>query len=119
MAGLVPHKSHHHIPDSATSELNLSVPPKLTPKALERVDSVGDLWLAPNNCKMKTHTFHIPANKITRFLSDLKSKVSAFEVLSALIWKSMSKINENPKETSKGDHSWYKQIPEKRIRVSK
>ncbi|XP_050379188.1 protein ECERIFERUM 2-like [Argentina anserina] len=98
MASPMPHKSLH-IPDSAVSELALSVLPKQTPKALKRVDPVGDLWLTPSNCKMKTHTFHIPADKFNHFLSDQIYKFSAFEVLSAVIWKSMSKINEDPEET--------------------
>ncbi|XP_062030036.1 protein ECERIFERUM 2-like [Rosa rugosa] len=98
MAGPVPHKSLH-IPDFAKSELPLSVLPKLKPNSLRRVDSVGDLWLTPNNCKMKMHTFHVPADKINHLLSDQRSKVSAFEVISALIWKFMSKIKKNPEET--------------------
>ncbi|KAL6179316.1 hypothetical protein ACLB2K_050832 [Fragaria x ananassa] len=100
MADPVPHKSLHIPPDSAKSKLPLSVHPNLiTPSFLKRVDSVGDLWFAPNNCKMKTHTFHVHAEKINHFLSDQKPKVSAFEVLSAIIWKSLSKIKENAEET--------------------
>ncbi|XP_040366090.1 protein ECERIFERUM 2 [Rosa chinensis] len=99
MAGYVPHKSLH-VPDwPAKPKLPLLVLPKVTPNALKRIDSVGDLWLAPNNCKMKTHTFHVPRAKINHFLSDQKFKVSAFEVFSAIIWKTLSKIKENPEET--------------------
>ncbi|XP_062029642.1 protein ECERIFERUM 2-like [Rosa rugosa] len=99
MAGLVPHKSLH-VPDRpAKSEPPLSVLPNLIPNVVKRVDSVGDLWLTPNNCKMKTHTFHVQAEKINHFLSNQRSKVSAFEVLSAIIWRALSKIKADPEET--------------------
>ncbi|KAL6180118.1 hypothetical protein ACLB2K_046786 [Fragaria x ananassa] len=99
MAGHKQQKSLH-VPDSAKSEFPVSVLPNIvSPNAVKKVDLVGDLWLTPNNSKMKTHTFYIHGEKINHFLSDQNSKVSAFEVLSAIIWKSLSKIKENAKET--------------------
>ncbi|XP_050379189.1 protein ECERIFERUM 26-like [Argentina anserina] len=98
LAGQMQQKSLQ-IPDSAKDEFQVSELPKLTPSAVKRVDLVGDLWLTPNISKMKTHTFYVHVEKINRFLSDKKSKVSAFEVISAIIWKFLSKIKENAEET--------------------
>ncbi|XP_061988150.1 protein ECERIFERUM 2-like [Rosa rugosa] len=98
MAGHMPLKSQH-MPDPAKYEFPLLVLPKLTPNALKRVDSVGDSWVTPSSCKMKTHTFHVPTDKVDHFLSNQTAKVSAFEVLSAIIWKSLSKSRESPEQS--------------------
>lgn len=66
-------------------------------RSVELLDPLGDNWLTPNNLKMHTHTFHITEKKLTSLLSKGKCKyenVEPFEVISAVVWKSMVKIKE-------------------------
>ncbi|XP_008219248.1 PREDICTED: protein ECERIFERUM 1 [Prunus mume] len=97
MAGHLPLKPLH-VPVPGKPEFPAPSTPN-TSSSLKRVDSVGDYWVTPNNCKMRKHTFHVSAKKLDHLLSNQSTKFSAFEVLSAIIWKSLSKIKENSAQT--------------------
>lgn len=65
---------------------------------IKRVDPVGDLWQTPSNYNMKTHSFKFTTKQLRQVESTAckkAAKVSLFEVISALIWKSLSKIRED------------------------
>ncbi|XP_012838847.1 PREDICTED: protein ECERIFERUM 1 [Erythranthe guttata] len=67
--------------------------------SLKPLDSLGDNWLTPNNFKMQTHTFHITQKQLNSLLSEDRNKcnkitINPFEVISAIVWKSMAKIKE-------------------------
>ncbi|KAL6527298.1 hypothetical protein OROGR_016388 [Orobanche gracilis] len=55
---------------------------------------LGDNWLTPNNIKMQTHTFRISEKQLCNLLSEENKntyRVKPFEVISAVVWKSMAK----------------------------
>ncbi|KAM7257645.1 hypothetical protein ACFE04_013386 [Oxalis oulophora] len=64
--------------------------------ALKQVNPIGpDHWLISNPCKTKTHTFTIPTtllDDITKSSSMFNPNVSHFDLISAMIWKIISKI---------------------------
>lgn len=65
--------------------------------SLKRVSPVGDYWVAPNNCKMRTHSFHITGPQLHNLLFNIcglspSEKIKPFEFISAIIWKSLAKI---------------------------
>ncbi|KAM1092460.1 hypothetical protein ACFX19_020039 [Malus domestica] len=105
MAGHVPRKLLHVPPPGKHEFPSLSSVPK-TPFSLKRVDPVGDYWVTPNNYKMRKHIFHVSAEKLDHLVSNIScppsnqsAKVSsAFEVLSAIIWKTLSKIKESSEQ---------------------
>ncbi|KAM1120028.1 hypothetical protein EV1_043758 [Malus domestica] len=63
-------------------------------------DPIGDFCVTPNKYRTRKHMFHVFAEKLDHLVSNIScppsnqsAKVSsAFEVLSAIIWKSLSKI---------------------------
>ncbi|EEF48633.1 Anthranilate N-benzoyltransferase protein, putative [Ricinus communis] len=97
--GHVPCKSLH-VPNTNEPECPPSIPRE--PFSLKRVDPVGDYWLTTNNCKMETYSFVFTAKQLDTILSESaisdlfqSSKISHFEVISAIIWKLLSKIRED------------------------
>ncbi|KAF2299795.1 hypothetical protein GH714_003449 [Hevea brasiliensis] len=97
MKGQVPSKSLH-LPHSKKPEYPLST--HREPFSLRRVEPVGDCWLTPNNCKMETHSFHFTAKQLDNIVSNISGlvhpvKISQFEVIVAILWKSLSKIRED------------------------
>ncbi|KAK3423465.1 hypothetical protein EUGRSUZ_F00422 [Eucalyptus grandis] len=66
------------------------------PSTIKRVNPVGDCWLVVNNCKLATYSIHITMQQLDHIMGKYglfgESKTSHFELLSALIWKSLSKI---------------------------
>ncbi|KAL6511175.1 hypothetical protein OROHE_020544 [Orobanche hederae] len=59
---------------------------------------LGDNWLTPNNFKMQTHTFRISEEQLSKLLSEENKhtyRVKPFEVISAVVWKSMAKTRGN------------------------
>lgn len=65
--------------------------------SLKRVGPVGDYWVAPNNCKMRTHSFDITGQQLNHLLSNIcglspSDNIRPFEYISAIIWKSLAKI---------------------------
>lgn len=73
------------------------------PYSIKMVDPVGDHWQTTNNCRMQIHSFHFTAKHLNRLLSkasetsrDCNSlanlQMKPFEVISAVIWKSLAKI---------------------------
>lgn len=102
MSSHVPKKSLH-VPSPKKSEFP---PSTISYKAftLKEIDPVGNCWLPPNNTKMRTHSFQISSKQLEKLMSTIckdkqlsLTKASHFEILSAIIWKSLSRI----KETSK------------------
>ncbi|KAK3030763.1 hypothetical protein RJ639_036567 [Escallonia herrerae] len=78
-----------------TGKLQFPSPEK--PFSMKKVDPVGDYWLATNSCKMGTHSIHWQAEQLNHFLSkscgiSQTAKLLPFEILSAIMWKSLAKI---------------------------
>ncbi|KAK2977983.1 hypothetical protein RJ640_023521 [Escallonia rubra] len=78
-----------------TGKLQFPSPEK--PFSMKKVDPVGDYWLATNSCKMGTHSIHLQAEQLDHLLSkscgiSQTAKLLPFEVLSAIMWKSLAKI---------------------------
>ncbi|XVF39654.1 hypothetical protein PTKIN_Ptkin01aG0050800 [Pterospermum kingtungense] len=98
MAGHVPSKSLQvHNPEKSGSPIT-SFPRK--PFSLKNVDPVGDHWLTANNRRLQTHCFHVTAKQLHHMVSitcdpSQTDNISHFEVLSAVIWKSLSKTRED------------------------
>ncbi|CAN7127065.1 unnamed protein product [Brassica rapa subsp. narinosa] len=61
------------------------------PVSVKRVDPVGDLWVAPSNCKMTTHSFNVTVNNIK---TNFPANGDVFEILSGIIWKCIAKARE-------------------------
>ena len=61
------------------------------PVSVKRVGPVGDLWVAPNNCKMTTHSFNVTVNNIK---TNFPANGDVFEILSGIIWKCIAKARE-------------------------
>lgn len=94
LAGHIPIKSLHS-PKPRKSETPVSLPGKSSP--MKRVEPVGDHWKFSNNCKMETQSFQITSKQLAHMASRVcaPANVSHFEVLSAVIWKSLSKFRED------------------------
>lgn len=100
MAGQVPKKSLH-VPSSRKLPED---PPGLVankPFSLKEVDPVANHWSLPanNGQNMRSHTFRISSKQLDLLMSNTCGKkaanLSKFEILSAIIWKSLSRIREN------------------------
>ncbi|KAI6687885.1 hypothetical protein NL676_024713 [Syzygium grande] len=70
--------------------------PDTAPSTVKRVDPVGESWLVVNDCQLETYSVHLTPPQLDHITSGCrsydKSKVSHFELLSASIWKFLSKI---------------------------
>lgn len=77
------------------------------PASIKSATVVGEYWLNTNNNNndVVTHSFHITSKQLQHLLTttlnqtnvatETKTKTSYFEILSALVWKSIAKIREN------------------------
>ncbi|KAF3447253.1 hypothetical protein FNV43_RR12433 [Rhamnella rubrinervis] len=101
MAGYMPPHPTDHVSKSQSPELpNPMVFKK--PFSTKEIDKpVGDHWLlsTTNNLKMETHSFQLTAKNLDRLMSSIgggnqTSKITSFDVLSSVIWKSLSRIRE-------------------------
>ncbi|CAI0405863.1 unnamed protein product [Linum tenue] len=75
--------------------------PKKNPSSLKRVDPVADSWRPtsnPNAATTRTHTFRLTAQQLNDLASAATSastaKISRFDLLAAILWKSVAKIRE-------------------------
>ncbi|XVE60607.1 hypothetical protein DITRI_Ditri05aG0141900 [Diplodiscus trichospermus] len=98
MAGRVPSKPLQLLRPKKSESPITSIPGK--PFSLKKVDPVGDSWLPANNRKMGTHSFHISAKKLHHMVSTIchpsqTDNITHFEILSAIIWQSLSKTRED------------------------
>ncbi|KAF5746765.1 protein ECERIFERUM 1 [Tripterygium wilfordii] len=71
-----------------------------SPLSIKRVDPVGDCWVTASNCQMESHSFLITSEKLDQLMKEIlnpsqATKISEFEALSALIWKSLSEIRDD------------------------
>ncbi|KAM7259689.1 hypothetical protein ACFE04_015430 [Oxalis oulophora] len=60
------------------------------PFAVKLVDPVGDNWITPSDCKMKTFSFHMTSTQLSHIQSKIslaKNKAPKFESICAIIWK--------------------------------
>lgn len=78
------------------------------PNSIKMVDPVGDNWKTTNDCRMQIHSFHLTAKNLNHLLSKASEAsrdnnnvnssanyyriMKPFEVISAVIWKSLAKI---------------------------
>ncbi|KAK4740885.1 hypothetical protein SAY87_024473 [Trapa incisa] len=73
-----------------------SRPPRSTAivvSSLRQVEPVGDHWITTSNrTTMRTHTFHVTSHRVCGVLPPNGNCPSCFYVLSALLWKCISKI---------------------------
>ncbi|XP_065865140.1 protein ECERIFERUM 2-like [Euphorbia lathyris] len=96
LQGHVPLKSIHVLPN--TDDDSDSTPGRRIPLSIKRVNPVQDCWLTSPNCKIENHSFHFTANQLENILSDTAAagtqpvKLSHFEIISAMIWKSLCEI---------------------------
>ncbi|KAJ8762581.1 hypothetical protein K2173_008020 [Erythroxylum novogranatense] len=79
-------------------------PPPTSPRkpfSLKQVDPVGDSWVITNNSNMETYTFHLTPKQLENILSSVHGSVlgsanlSSFDIIAAVIWKSLSKTRED------------------------
>ncbi|XP_057975038.1 protein ECERIFERUM 2-like [Malania oleifera] len=78
---------------SITGQSKSHSPVHKNPLSVKRVDPVGDCWVTANNCKMETHSFHVTATQLETLQ---QPKIGGpFEILSAVVWKSLAKIRED------------------------
>ncbi|WCJ18953.1 HXXXD-type acyl-transferase family protein [Euphorbia peplus] len=67
--------------------------PRRKPLSIKRVNPVEDCWVTTPNTKMETRTFHFSASQLENIISDVDAlQLSHFEVISAILWKSLAKI---------------------------
>ncbi|KAJ4832855.1 hypothetical protein Tsubulata_001944 [Turnera subulata] len=93
-----------HVPSTPLQVPNHKVPknpPSQTPRkpsSPKQVEPVGDHWVTANNCKMETLSIHFTAKQLDNIVSDdcggldRVANISQFHLLSAIIWKSLSKV---------------------------
>ncbi|KAK2659927.1 hypothetical protein Ddye_006460 [Dipteronia dyeriana] len=86
-----------HVPNPNNNNSKSSA--KSSP-VVKTLDPVGDLWRIPGDCRIESHTFHVTANQLDLIKSKIHNPITAvdfsdFEVLSALIWKSLLKIRDD------------------------
>lgn len=87
------------------------------PFSIQKVllDPVGDQWLINNQCKMQYHSFHLTAKQLNHLTQAAKS-VKPFEVISAIMWKSLAKIRGKSSEPKivavcrRNAGSWDKEV---------
>ncbi|KAJ4846043.1 hypothetical protein Tsubulata_002560 [Turnera subulata] len=70
------------------------------PLSLKRVDSVGDHWVAANNSKMDTFSFHLSASQASHLQSKIwvqnkTDQVPFFESLCAIMWQCIARVKDN------------------------
>lgn len=95
MAGHAPPKSlHAPIPKRPASPVKSGL--DTAPSTVKRVDAVGDCWSVVNNRKLEAYSVHLTLQQLDHITSRCgllrEPKVPPFKLLSALIWKSVSKI---------------------------
>lgn len=64
------------------------------PAQVKQVEIVNDCWLFPNACKMATHSFKITETELDKMQREqkLQAPPPAFELIAALFWSCLSKI---------------------------
>lgn len=93
MAGHVPPKSLH-VPNPARPDL----PPSLSqsPISVKKAINVGEHWLAANPRNVETHSFCLTAKQLDHLVTTTATTTAAaasyFEILSAIVWKSLCHI---------------------------
>ncbi|KAL5559966.1 hypothetical protein UlMin_036177 [Ulmus minor] len=102
MSSHVPQK-HLHMPTPRIAQSPRSnFPERQTPLFLKvQLPYGNNLWSASNNTKMGSHSFRVTPKQLDHLLSisypcNQTPTLSHFEILSAMIWKSLSGIRENP-----------------------
>lgn len=91
MAGHQPPKSPT-APSPGEAPTSLAGGPRKV-SSLRRVEPVGDHWTTPSDRTiMRTHSFQITGDQLDRLLSSNGECSSCFHVLSAVLWKSISRI---------------------------
>lgn len=102
MAG---HEPQKNIQVPSSEKLPKDPPPRLgiskKPSSLKELDLVGNHWsVTANNCQsMRTHSFRVTSKQLDLLMSNTCGKKAAnfsqFEILSAVIWRSLSRIRES------------------------
>ncbi|XP_027354074.1 protein ECERIFERUM 2-like [Abrus precatorius] len=105
LAGQAPPKSLHMPKLSEPQLIPHSISHK-PPISIKRVTIVGEYWLATNDSDVATHSFHLTSKQLHQLVTttsnqtiDTSDKIntSYFEIISALVWKCISNIREEPK----------------------
>ncbi|KAK8647683.1 hypothetical protein V6N13_121411 [Hibiscus sabdariffa] len=72
--------------------------PPSEPFSAKQVNHVGDLWVIANNCKMETFSFNVTPQHLSNLDDEdhgtKRKPVSAFDLICAVIWRSMAKVRE-------------------------
>ncbi|PKA52228.1 Shikimate O-hydroxycinnamoyltransferase [Apostasia shenzhenica] len=69
-----------------------AIPDSALPLSVKQVKQVGDLWLNPNSQRMSTLFIEVPAAKLKELKSNMPTSISIFEILSAILWKSIAEL---------------------------
>ncbi|CAN8232232.1 unnamed protein product [Cochlearia groenlandica] len=72
------------------------------PVSIIRVDSVGDLWVTPNNKNMSNYCFTLTTTNIIsrHFPANERNQISEFEILAGIIWRCIAKVRSDTKPLS-------------------
>lgn len=109
----------HHLGTYYNPKIKKSLSPLAkVPLSIQRVllDADGGHWLTSDHKKMRTHSFHVTAKQLNHLTEEAKL-AKPFEVISAIIWKSLAKTSDKVEEpkivtliSSTGDAaSWDKE----------
>lgn len=91
LTGQVP--PDQHLDTYAPNKNKKSIsPPAKVPLSIQRVqlEPVGGHWLISSHQKMRTHSFHVTGEQLNRLTEEAKLE-KPFEVISAVLWKSLAK----------------------------
>ncbi|XP_050142794.1 protein ECERIFERUM 26-like [Malus sylvestris] len=101
MSGLEISKLPNYAKPNTNVQQKLAKNPSPPPLSIRHVDSVGDYWISPNNCKMETFSFPVTATHLNnlqvKILGPIQSdQIPNFELICALIWKCIATVREGP-----------------------
>lgn len=111
LTGQVP--PHHLDTHNPKNRKKFPSPLAKVPLSVQRVllESDGGHWLIPNHRKMRAHSFHVTPKQLNRLTEEAKL-AKPFEVISAVIWKSLAKTSgkaEEPKVVTSISSTWDKE----------
>lgn len=100
------HGHHQHpktlAPQDPTQPENLPLNPSHEPISVKRISPVGNHWVVPANCKIGTYTFHLTSKELGQLHFRIhgskmngNSPIQCFEVITAIMWRSIAKIRKD------------------------
>lgn len=101
MSDLEPSRLPNYAKPNTNVQQKLAKNPSPPPLSIRHVDSVGDYWISPHNCKMETFSFPVTATQLNnlqvKILGPIQSdQIPIFEFICALIWKCIATVRKGP-----------------------